>query len=93
MADADHEFHVALCELTGNSWLIRLYAQIADQSRLMQALDVLADDALDGKDFRLLHDPIVDAIGSGSPEAAQDAVLTHIDLSEQLFLGRVRLNA
>jgi GntR family transcriptional regulator of gluconate operon len=89
MADADHRFHVALCERTGNLWLANLYGQIADQSRLMQTLDVRAH--LDSHDHDLVyrHAPIVDAIATGDPDAAESAVLAHIDLSERLFLSEV----
>lgn len=89
MADADHRFHLTLCELTGNSWLIRLYAQIADQSRLMQALDTFAHANVDTRDLVMRHQPIVDAVASGDARAAEQAVNAHIDLSERLFLSEV----
>ena len=88
-ADVDHRFHVALCELTGNEWLIRLYAQIADQSRLMQTLDSTAHLQPDGYELVAMHQPIVDALESRDEGAAEKAVVAHIDLSERLFVSEV----
>jgi len=88
-ADADHRFHLALCELTGNAWLANLYAQISDQSRLIQALDVAAHPDAPESELAYRHAPIVDAIETGDPDEAEAAVLAHIDLSERLFLSEV----
>ncbi len=88
-AETDHRFHVTLCELTGNGWLQRLYAQLADQSRMMQALDSVAHADADRRELVMLHAPIVDAIASGDPAAGEEAVVAHIDLSERLFLAEV----
>jgi DNA-binding GntR family transcriptional regulator len=89
MADADHRFHQTLCELTGNAWLVRLYAQIADQNRLMQALDTAAHLDADQRELVMRHQPIVDAIASGDPDVAERETVAHIDLSERLFLSEV----
>ena len=89
MAEADHRFHLTLCELTGNTWLSRLYGQIADQSRLMQAVDTFAHAERETADVVMMHAPIVDAIETGDPDAAERAALAHIDLSERLFLSEV----
>jgi DNA-binding GntR family transcriptional regulator len=89
MAEADHRFHLTLCNLTGNAWLVRLYDQLADQSRLMQALDTFAHPQADEHELTMRHAPIVDAIATGDPEAAERAVTAHIDLSERLFLSEV----
>jgi GntR family transcriptional regulator, gluconate operon transcriptional repressor len=89
MAQVDHRFHVTLCELTGNSWLVRLYEQLADQSRMMQALDSVAHAESDKRDLVMRHEPIVEAIESGNPKAAERAVVAHIDLSQRLFLEEV----
>jgi DNA-binding GntR family transcriptional regulator len=89
MAEVDHRFHTTLCEATGNTWLTRLYAQIADQSRLMQSLDAIAHAEADAHELAWRHQPIVDAVGSGDADAAAEAVLAHIDLSERLFLNEV----
>jgi DNA-binding GntR family transcriptional regulator len=89
MAQVDHRFHITLCELTGNSWLVRLYEQLADQSRMMQALDSVAHADSDKRDLVMRHEPIVEAIESGNPKAAERAVVAHIDLSQRLFLEEV----
>lgn len=89
MADADHRFHLKLCELTDNTWLIRLYGQLADQSRLMQALDTFAHADVDSRELVMRHEPIVGAIATGDPAAAERAAIAHIDLSERLFLSEV----
>ena len=89
MAEVDHRFHTTLCEATGNTWLIRLYAQIADQSRLMQSLDAIAHAEADVRELAMRHQPIVDAVASGDPGLAERAVIDHIDLSERLFLNEV----
>jgi DNA-binding GntR family transcriptional regulator len=89
MAEVDHRFHTTLCEATGNTWLIRLYAQIADQSRLMQSLDAIAHAEADVRELAMRHQPIVDAVASGDVDLAERAVVDHIDLSERLFLNEV----
>jgi DNA-binding GntR family transcriptional regulator len=89
MAEVDHRFHLTLCELTGNSWLSRLYGQLSDQSRLMQALDTFAHLDADARELVMRHEPIVDAIASGDPKVAEREVVAHIDLSERLFLSEV----
>jgi GntR family transcriptional regulator of gluconate operon len=86
-AEADHRFHVTLCELADNAWLIRLYAQIADQSRLIQALDSFAHPSAD--DLATPHQAIVDAILSANPKFAEQAVVAHIDLAEEYFLAAI----
>jgi GntR family transcriptional regulator of gluconate operon len=87
-AEVDHRFHVTLCELADNAWLIRLYAQIADQSRLMQALDSFAHPSADD-DLATPHQAIVDAILSANPKFAEQAVVVHIDLAEEYFLAAI----
>ncbi len=89
MAEVDHRFHTTLCDLTGNAWLIRLYQQLADQSRLMQTLDSVAHADSDKRQLVMLHEPIVTAIATGDPDQAEQAVVAHIDLSERLFLDEV----
>jgi GntR family transcriptional regulator of gluconate operon len=86
-ADADHRFHSMLCEVTENTWLIRLYEQIADQSRLIQALDSFAHRRLTTYDLAPVHRPIVDAIATAEPYAAERAILEHIDVAERLFVA------
>lgn len=85
-AKNDHRFHTTLCELTENTWLVRLYTQLADQSLMMQALDSAAHRPASGAEFVALHMPIVDAIATGDPDTACGAIVAHIDLSERLFL-------
>ena len=89
MADADHRFHRTLCELTGNEWLVRLYPQIADQNRLMQALDTAAHLDADQRELVMRHQPILDAIATSDPDLAEREAVAHIDLSERLFLSEV----
>lgn len=89
MAEIDHRFHMTLCDLTGNSWLVRLYEQLADQSLMMQALDSVAHAQADTRELAMRHAPIVDAIATGAPDEAERAIVEHIDLSERLFLNEV----
>ena len=89
MAEVDHRFHSTLCELTGNVWLVRLYEQLADQSLMMQALDSVAHAQSDRRELAMRHSPIVEAIAGGDPDAAEHAIVAHIDLSERLFLDEV----
>jgi DNA-binding GntR family transcriptional regulator len=89
VAEIDHLFHVTLCALTGNEWLLRLYEQLADQSRLMQALDSVFHAQAERGERVKLHEPIVEAIASGDPDCAEAAVIAHIDYSERLFLDEV----
>jgi len=89
MAETDQRFHLSLCEMAGNNWLLRLYGQLSDQTRLMQTIDQLAHEGQDHLANIALHEPIVDAIASGDPVRAEQAILAHIDLSERLFLDEV----
>lgn len=89
VAETDQRFHLALCEMAGNDWLLRLYGQLSDQTRLMQTIDQLAHAGQDPRVAIALHEPIVLAIASGDPAQAERAILEHIDLSERLFLDDV----
>lgn len=89
LAEADQRFHLALCEMSGNEWLLRLYGQLSDQTRLMQVIDQLAHDGQEAKVMLIRHEPIAAAIETGDPDRAERAVLQHIDISEELFLAEV----
>jgi DNA-binding GntR family transcriptional regulator len=89
MAEADYRFHLTLCKLTGNAWLIRLYDQLADQIQLMQTVDASAHASSETIDLMMTHGAIVEAIASRDPDAAELAAVTHIDLSEGLFFSEV----
>jgi len=89
MAEADARFHLALCEMSGNDWLVRLYGHLSDQTRLMQTIDQLAHVGQDPRMSTVLHESIVTALESGNPDRAEQAIREHIDLSERLFLAEV----
>jgi DNA-binding GntR family transcriptional regulator len=89
MAEVDHRFHTTLCAAAGNAWLTRLYEQLADQSRLMQSLDEIAHADADVRELAMRHEPIVDAIETGDPDAAEQILVAHLNLAERLFLQEV----
>lgn len=89
MAEADAQFHITLCEMAENDWLVRLYGHLSDQTRLMQTVDHLAHKSQDPHMSTILHEPIAAALETGDPDQAERAVREHIDLSEKLFLADV----
>jgi DNA-binding GntR family transcriptional regulator len=89
MADADSRFHRALVAAAANGWLDRLYAQIADQMRLISTLDNTAHPGADVDELAAIHRPVVSALRDGDPDAAEEATIGHIDTAERLFLEAV----
>jgi DNA-binding GntR family transcriptional regulator len=73
-AAADAAFHAWLVERAGNGTLARLWAQLEPYSRTYINM------AVPGGDRRLmaeLHRPILDAVRSGDPGRAEDAIRQH----------------
>jgi DNA-binding GntR family transcriptional regulator len=89
MADADGRFHRALVAAAANEWLDRLYAQIADQMRLISTLDNTAHPGADVAELAAIHRPVVAALRAGDPDAAETVTLRHIDTAERLFMDAV----
>jgi DNA-binding GntR family transcriptional regulator len=87
MAAIDQHFHRRLCDLAHNAWLSRLYAQIADQMRLILTVNNVAHPVTDVDELGAIHVSIVDALASGDPVTSELEVIAHIDEAERLFFA------
>ncbi|GAA2348621.1 FCD domain-containing protein [Streptomyces kunmingensis] len=74
--EADLGFHLLLCELAGNSMLLRTWKQLEGPMRvaIMSAGDEHRDDAMSPA----THAPIADAIERGDAAAAQEILHDHM---------------
>lgn len=78
---ADLDFHVRLADLSGNSRLATISANLADQTRLhLQPVEEL-DASIRERPPSDLHRAIVDAIASGEQERIRDAFARHYAFS------------
>jgi DNA-binding GntR family transcriptional regulator len=85
--EVDLGFHLLLCELSGNSVLLRTWRQLEGPMRvvIMSAADERRDVAMSATS----HAPIADAIERGDAAAAQQILHTHMASAiEQLGIGR-----
>lgn len=75
--EADLGFHLLLCELSGNSMLLRTWKQLEGPMRvaIMSAGDELRDEAMSPG----AHAPIADAIERGDAAAAQEILHEHME--------------
>ncbi|MFF4116213.1 GntR family transcriptional regulator [Streptomyces sp. NPDC001714] len=74
--EADLGFHLLLCELSGNSILLRTWRQLEGPMRvvIMSAAGERRDVAMSAAS----HSPIADAIARGDAAAAQEILHTHM---------------
>lgn len=88
---ADRKFHLGLLELTGNRRLVRMVAQLRDQTRLV-GLRELADSgtlmATSGE-----HRQILDAIVARDPDRAEALMRSHIEHTRGIWAGRTEPGA
>lgn len=77
--NADLAFHELLCQLSGNSTLLRAWKRLEDQMRVVllsaehvQPLDLMG---------RAHHEPIVDAVEIGDLAAATQLIYAHMTLA------------
>lgn len=78
---ADLEFHVLLAELSGNSRLVTISTNLADQTRLHLQPVEASDATIRARPPVRIHAAIVDAIESGDDEAIRIAVADHYEFS------------
>ncbi|MFI1338098.1 GntR family transcriptional regulator [Streptomyces sp. NPDC020845] len=84
--EADLGFHLLLCELSGNSILVRTWRQLEGPMRvaIMSAAGERRDVAMSATS----HSPIADAIARGDAAAAQEILHRHMTSAiEQLGIG------
>ncbi|MEU0069507.1 GntR family transcriptional regulator [Streptomyces sp. NPDC006332] len=84
--EADLGFHLLLCELSGNSVLLRTWRALEGPMRvvIMSAADDRRDLAMSAPH----HEPIADAIARGDATAAREILHTHMTSAvEQLGIG------
>ncbi|WP_063732902.1 GntR family transcriptional regulator [Streptomyces sp. RTd22] len=85
--EADLGFHLLLCELSGNSVLLKTWRQLEGPMRvvIMSAASERRDVAMSAT----AHEPIADAIARGDAAAAQEILHTHMASAiEQLGIER-----
>ncbi|MEU1272650.1 GntR family transcriptional regulator [Streptomyces sp. NPDC005799] len=85
--EADLGFHLLLCELSGNSILVKTWRQLEGPMRvvIMSAAGERRDVAMSATS----HAPIADAIARGDAEAAREILHTHMAAAiEQLDIER-----
>ncbi|MFT7476067.1 MAG: GntR family transcriptional regulator of gluconate operon [Verrucomicrobiales bacterium] len=74
--DADMAFHRTILKLADHGRLLAAWERLADQTRLlMQALTQVSPEY---RSHALDHSSIVDALASGDPLRAEDALRTHL---------------
>lgn len=79
LVEGDLEFHKALCRLSGNRRLVRLYEDMAIDVRMVIAMiDHLYDDPMV---IAETHTPVLEALESGEPKAITAAVEHHIGVA------------
>ncbi|WP_055553517.1 GntR family transcriptional regulator [Streptomyces sp. NBRC 110028] len=85
--EADLGFHLLLCELSGNSVLLKTWRQLEGPMRV-----VIMSAAAERRDVAMsaaAHEPIADAIARGDAAAAQEILHAHMASAiEQLGIGR-----
>lgn len=74
--EADLKFHRLLCELTGNSALLRAWETLTGPIRM--AILYAGPEAAAAGLSATRHQPVVDAIAGGDPHTAQAAVVAHL---------------
>lgn len=74
--EADLDFHELLCLLSGNTILVTVWRRLKNLTRVV----VLNDSAGRNEDMmkRTYHEPIITALRSGDPAAAQAAMADHM---------------
>lgn len=78
--EADIKFHRALAECSGNTYFILLIDTLAE---LLKESQTLGYKNIGIKRARAIHNEIAEAVESGNPEKAREAMEHHLDLTEQ----------
>ena len=85
MVEVDLNFHQLLCELTGNTTLVRTWEALAGSIR-MSIMFAGTDKALTNMSVPR-HQQIIDAIATGDPDIARTAVDDHMREAAQNLLA------
>jgi DNA-binding GntR family transcriptional regulator len=83
--ELDSQFHALLVEAAGNSVLGRLYDNLRAKHVLLGVV-ALQRSATRRQEVLAEHQAIVDGLGSGKPEAAEKAILSHLDSTGSLLM-------
>jgi DNA-binding FadR family transcriptional regulator len=86
MVEVDLAFHRLLCELTGNTTLVRTWEALAGSIR-MSIMFAGTDQAVANMSVPR-HQQVVDAIATGDPHIARIAVDEHMREAAQNLLNR-----
>jgi GntR family transcriptional repressor for pyruvate dehydrogenase complex len=78
--EADITFHRALATCTGNTYFILLIDTLAE---LLKESQTLGYKNIGTNRARTIHNEIAEAVKSGNPENAREAMEHHLDLTEQ----------
>jgi len=87
--DIDRQFHMTLAEMTGNSVMVRLVANLFDErhSPIFAKITLRYENSRTWNAALREHEAIVRAIEARDPLAAQAAVVTHLKASEKRWIG------
>ena len=85
MVEVDLAFHRLLCELTGNTTLVRTWEALAGSIR-MSIMFAGTDKAITNMSVPR-HQQVIDAIATGDPAVARDAVDQHMREAAQNLLS------
>ena len=85
MVEVDLQFHRLLCELTGNTTLVRTWEALAGSIR-MSIMFAGTDKAITNMSVPR-HQQVIDAIATGDPAVARDAVDQHMREAAQNLLS------
>ncbi|GAB2659947.1 GntR family transcriptional regulator [Kribbella swartbergensis] len=83
--ELDSQFHALLVEAAGNSVLGRLYDNLRAKHVLLGVV-ALQRSATRRQEVLDEHQAIVDGLASGKPEAAEKAILSHLDSTGSLLM-------
>jgi DNA-binding GntR family transcriptional regulator len=89
MVEVDLQFHRVLCELTGNTTLVRTWEALAGSIR-MSIMFAGTDQALANMSVPR-HQILVDAIANGDPDRARAAVDQHMREAADTLISDLRL--
>lgn len=83
--ELDSQFHALLVDAAGNSVLGRLYDNLRAKHVLLGVV-ALQRSATRRQEVLAEHQAIVDGLASGKPEAAEKAILSHLDSTGSLLM-------
>ena len=83
--ELDSQFHALLVDAAGNSVLGRLYDNLRAKHVLLGVV-ALQRSATRRQEVLAEHQAIVDGLASGQPEAAEKAILSHLDSTGSLLM-------